>query len=693
MTFNFERFATALLVALLALAAPGSAAAEPGDPPEVEAQRLVHILGYTAGDYGGAVADGAVINETEYAEQLALLGDAGKIAASLRAPPGSQADFAAEVARVQALVDRKASAAEVGAAVAEVRAAVTTAFQLAEAPATPPDAQRGKALYVEHCATCHGDDGHADTARALSLQPRPANFHDPKVGDPLTPLRVNGTVRFGINGTAMIPFSFLSDADLWALAYHVPGLRHTAAPADDAPTYTLAELSVRSDEELGKELRAAGFPEARLGALLADLRRRAPYEDRAGKSPLGLARARLDRARLSASRGDLAAARAATIDAYLEGIEPAESAIRAADPALVTSIEERFLALRARLDAGAPPAEIDAAVAGLLADVTRAEQLLGGGAEQSFASTAVASGRILLREGMEAALLIAALLGIATKAGLGDRKRWVHAGYVSAVVLGVVTWILSTRLIAISGARRELIEGVTALLATLVLFYVSYSLLAGKEVARWMRFLRAQVSPRRAAASLFGVSFLAAYREAFETVLFYQTLLASSASTTAALAGAGGGAVLLVALVAGYSRAGRFAPPQVFFKVSSYLLYAMAVVFAGQGVAALQLTGLMPVHALAVPSVPALGIHPTLETCAAQGVLLLLALAAYGLSFRPRPDARPVTPGAPPPPPARPAPPAPPEPALGAPAEPSQGPDRGACRRRGAPAARRGGAP
>ncbi len=184
----------------------------------------------------------------------------------------------------------------------------------------------------------------------------------------------------------------------------------------------------------------------------------------------------------------------------------------------------------------------------------------------------------------------------------------------------------------------------TALLATAVLFYVSYSLLARKEVARWMSFLRAQVTPARAAASLFGVSFLAAYREAFETVLFYQTLLASHAATSAVLAGVLGGAVLLVALVAAYSRAGRFAPPQVFFKVSSYLLYALAVVFAGQGVAALQLTGMLPIHALRVPSVPALGLHPTVETCAAQAVLLLLALLAFALGRRAPEPQRTVTP-------------------------------------------------
>jgi high-affinity iron transporter len=648
MVFNFGRssapgghaprgaFRFFLAVALLLLAS--SVRADPGDPPEVEAQRLVHILGYTAGDYGGAVANGKILSQTEYDEQIALLTDAGKIARSLHppaAPGAAPLDVAVQVARVRALVERKAPEDDVKAAVAEVRAAVGAAYQLSEAPASPPDLARAKALYVEHCATCHGDDGHADTARAASLEPHPANFHDPKVSDPLTPLRVAGTVRFGLNGTAMIPFSFLSDADRWALAFYVTGLPHTAAPAGDAPTYTLAELAVRSDEELRRELKAAGFPEARVPSLLADLRRRAPYEDRAGKSPLALARAKLDRARLAARSGDRALARAGVVDAYLDGIEPAEGAIRAADAALVGTLEERFLALRSRLDAGAPPAEIDAGVSALLADVNRAEMLLSAAQEQPrFASTAFASGGILLREGVEAALLIAALLGIAAQAGLADKKRWVHAGWGTALLLGLATWILSRRIIAVSGASRELVEGVTALLATLVLFYVSYSLFAKKEVARWMKFLRAQVSPRRAAISLFFVAFLAAYREAFETVLFYQTLLSSRASTSAALAGAASGAVLLGALVFAYTRAGRFAPPQVFFRVSSTLLYALAVVFAGQGVAALQLTGTLPIHTIHVPSVPALGLHATLETCLAQGALLLLAGLALVLNRR-----------------------------------------------------------
>ena len=155
----------------------------------------------------------------------------------------------------------------------------------------------------------------------------------------------------------------------------------------------------------------------------------------------------------------------------------------------------------------------------------------------------------------------------------------------------------------------------------MVLFYVSYSLLAKREVARWMNFLASR--SRRAAPrlSLFGVSFLAAYREVFETVLFYQALLSSNASPVAAIVGA---AVRRGhprrSIVLAYTRAGRFAPPQVFFRVSSYLLYGLAIVFVGQGIAALQVAGAAPAHRIGLPSVPSLGVYPTIETCAAQAL-------------------------------------------------------------------------
>jgi high-affinity iron transporter len=470
------------------------------------------------------------------------------------------------------------------------------------------------------------------------LNPRPANFLDPELGATLTPFRVASTVRFGVSGTAMVPFTQLTDADRWDLAFYVLSLRHGEKPADGAPTYALAELATRSDASLESELVAAGVPKDRIASVLSDLRRRAPYEDRAGRSPLGLARAKLDRARVLLSRGDVEGARGQIIDSYLDGVEPIESQLKSVDPAIVAGLEERYMILRASLDKGEGAPAVTAAIGALLSDLSKAEaQLVESQKRTSFLSTAISSAGIVVREGVEAALLIAALLGLAAQAGLKDKRRYVHAGWATALLLGAITFVVSLKLVTLSGARRELIEGVTALLATAVLFYVSYSLLAKREVARWMRFLKEHISPRKAALSLFGVSLLAAYREAFETVLFYQALLASSSSVLAAIAGAAAGAVLLVIIVLAYTRAGRFAPPQVFFRVSSYLLYGLAVVFVGQGIAALQVAGVFPAHRIGLPSLPAIGFHPTIETISAQLLLIGLAVVALVVNKRTEP--------------------------------------------------------
>lgn len=605
---------------------------------DVDAQRLVHVLGYVGADYGGAVAAGAVTNEDEYKEQLSLLEDGAKIAeriAPSRSATAKDVDVPALVARVRKLVDAKAAAADVEAATSEAKQAIIGAYQLSEAPTRAPQLEHGRQLFAQHCAVCHGATGRADTPQAAQLKPAPANFWNPDVMEGLTAFRVTNTVRFGVQGTAMVPFTQLSDEDRWDLAFFVLSMRHTVEPAKGAPTYALGELATRSDTSFRAELDAAGIAANDVPGVLSDLRNRAPFEDRAARSPLALARAKLERARVAIARGDGHAAKGFVIDSYLEGVEPVEAPLKAIDPAIVARLEEHYMTVRAAIDRGAGSSELNSAIATTLTELSAAENKLNDQRGTGFVSTALTSASIVAREGVEAALLVAALLAIAAQAGLRDKRRWIHAGWALAIALGFVTFFVSQRLVAISGASREMIEGITALMAMGVLFYVSYSLLAKREVQRWMKFLREQVSPRKAALSLFGVSFMAAYREAFETVLFYQAMFASGGSVLAAFVGALAGAVALVILVTVYTRAGKFAPPQVFFRVSSYLLYALAIIFAGQGINALQLAGAAPAHRLGLPAIGVLGFYPTVETILAQFVLIALAVGAYLWNKRP----------------------------------------------------------
>lgn len=627
------------LIAILLTFSAKYARADQGDPPDVEAQRLAHLLSYVASDYDGAVKDGAVASQAEYDEQRSLLREAASIAKRLDDAPKAQpieAKLSALVDEVAAEVEAKASGEKVAAGATKARSAALAAFGVSEVPKELPNPLRGKDLYQELCADCHGAEGLGDGPKGRGLDPKPANYMGAGMDERLSPARVAATIRFGVSGTAMVPFTQLAEEDRYSIAFYVLGLRHAKAAPDPAgPAYGLSYLATHNDADLSRDLKAAGVPEARLPAVLSDLRRRAPFEERGSGSSLTIARGKVERARGALAAGDRKGARAFLIDAYLEGIEPAEPAIRAADASLAAKIEERYGALRAKLESSSSDAEISSGIDSFVSDLARAEALtVDRSATRGFVATALSSGGIVLREGVEAALLIAALLGLARQAGLEDKKRYVHFGWASALALGLLTWLASVKLVTISGARREMIEGVTALLAMGVLFYVSYSLFAKREVARWMKFLREQVTPRRAALSLFGVAFLAAYREAFETVLFYQALLASNAPPVAAIVGAAVGAVALGVLVTAYSRAGKFAPPQVFFRVSSYLLYGLAVVFAGQGISALQTVGLLPLHPLGSLRLPSLGVHPTVETWGAQLVLIGAAVAAYMIGKR-----------------------------------------------------------
>lgn len=597
----------------------------------------MHLLDYVAADYGTALGGDGHPNEAELAEQLEVLDEAARHATKLDRPEGTPHArwLSQDIQKLKQLVDGRRPAKEVEDAARATRGQIAALYDLVEAPFQTPSREHGAELYQQHCGACHGSDGRADTPRAAELTPRPANFHSPEVSRKLSPLRVFTALRFGVPKTAMVPFDFLPNAEKWDVAFYVRSLDHIAPERSNGPLrlFSLAELARESDDEIRGHLESAGFTGRRIEAALDELRTRDPYDpetlDPKGASRLVL-RARTELRKVSALlvRDEREEANIALLRAYLDNVEPLEAPLKAADSALGRDIEERFKQLRHEITEGVPRAELDRGLASLANQLARAGRKLDdASAPPSFVTTMFSSAGIALREGVEAALLIAALLAVVGRAGTPERKRWVHAGWISAALAGAATWFVSRYFLEISGMSRELIEGASALLAATVLFYVSYWLFAKREAARWVSYLRVKASSG-ATLSLFGIAFLAVYREAFETVIFYQALIAQPGSTSAAGVGAVLGLTALVGIVVAYGRAGKFAPPQSFFAFSSLLLYSLAVVFAGQGISALQTTGHLPFHPVRLPHLPALGVYSTLETYIVQATLILLAIVA-----------------------------------------------------------------
>ena len=172
-----------------------------------------------------------------------------------------------------------------------------------------------------------------------------------------------------------------------------------------------------------------------------------------------------------------------------------------------------------------------------------------------------------------------------------------------------------------------------------MLFFVSYWLISKAEAERWQRYIQSKVHSAVATGNLFalgGAAFLAVYREGVETVLFYKALLDGTAAQTGAVVlGFAVGMVGLVIVYVLYQRLGRRLPMRQFFLVTGGLLYYLAVVFAGKGVAELQGAGVVSTTLVSwVPRIDALGIYPTVESLAAQSLLVLCAIYAAVVALR-----------------------------------------------------------
>ncbi|ANX05035.1 cytochrome c/FTR1 family iron permease [Immundisolibacter cernigliae] len=630
-----QRF-LALMLACMLLALPVRGALAQDET----AGRLVHLLDYIGVDYGGAVVDGAVVSEAEYAEMQEFTASVVELMGGLPQKPGHD-ELAAQAAALRGAVDGKAPAAEVAGLAAQLKTRVAALYELRLAPQRAPDVAAAAQLYTEQCAACHGAQGRGDGPAGQGLEPPPSDFHDPVRQGSQSLAMLYNTISYGVSGTAMSGFGTLSEQDRWALAFYVGSLRY------DAETRHAGEAAWRDGccREQFMDLSAvAGAVPDQVGAspageVLAYLRSAPQALGNSRGESLALARRLLAQSLTSYRAGDGAGAYRQALAAYLDGFEPLEQALQAVDPALKLEVEKRMLAYREPLRASGSPADVWQLHEDLLATLDRVETVLAAGnldAKLAFASAFF----ILLREGLEAVLVLAAMFAFLGKAGRHEAYRYLHIGWAGALAAGVATWAVAAYVISISGAARELSEGFIALLAAGILFYMGFWLHDKSHADRWQAYINQHLGSLggRSLWLLAFLAFIAVYREVFETILFFQALWLQTtpAGQSMVLAGAVSGALVLAVVSWGLLRLSTRLPLGLFFGVSAFLMYVLAIVFVGKGIVALQEAGTLPISSVAFPRVDLLGIYPTVQSLAAQAVLIIGAALHYGLSLRQR---------------------------------------------------------
>jgi high-affinity iron transporter len=624
MKFNFKIGAGLGLALILGACRPAPPAAPPvADGSDV--QRLVALLDYIAGDYGGAVQGGRITDAGEYEEQQRFVHDVVALTHGLIADGGNAPDpVRRSVDRMAELVSGQADPAIVGAACHAAKAAVIERFGVRTAPARRPSRDQARVLYAESCAICHGPRGDADTERARALNPSPVNFHDPEIRSKLSPYRVFNTLTFGVSGTSMASFESLSPEERWSLAFYVLSLAHQDDPEGEGvkAAMPLTEMASLTDEEVVAALREQGHSSPARG--LRFLRTVAPFEPPEVAAGVAETRLRVRRALAAYSAGKAHDADRLVLDAYLLGFEPLEPHLRTRDPQGTTDLEKAFHTLRTSIGRGESPGAVQEQALAL-------ERRLSALAEPRqnvfpFAAAAL----IYLREGIEAALLIGALLAAVRRLGQPEAARYVHWGWMAALPAGVLTWWILDRLLEVGPAERELVEAGTALLAAAVLFWVSFWLISKAESQRWMDYLKRTVAAsltRRNRLALLSMAFLAVYREAAETVLFTQALILDAPDQRSHIwLGALFGMGLTVLVAVFMRRAVLSLPIGPFFAVSGILLCLLAVSFAGAGLYDLVSAGYVPPRPVRFAEVPWMGVHPDLNGLVVQAAIVLTVL-------------------------------------------------------------------
>lgn len=591
------------------------------------APQALHLLDYIGADYPPTVVAGKVIDESEYREQLEFLGVLQGLVAELPQRP-ERATLVKGVDELLAAVTARQDGATVARQARQLGAQLAVAYEVSQAPAITPDPTRGAPLYAQHCSVCHGTAGAGDGPASVGMTPPPANLRDAGRLDRLSLYAIYNTLGLGVEGTDMPSFADqLDDRQRWDLATYIAGFTADPAAAKSEQPFNLADLA----RQTPNEVLAANGPAA--AATFRAQRAQPPQVKRGPAQLLDYTAATLDKSLAAFQKGDHEQAYDLSVAAYLEGFELVESSLDNVDANVRKDTEKALMAYRQSLQDGLPVEQVQQRLDIAKGKLTESAGLLGGDG-LSWSLSYISGLLILLREGLEAILVLAAILAFLRNTGQQSAVRSVNVGWGLALLAGLATWALAAYVIDVSGAQRELLEGCTALFASVMVLWLGVWMHDRRHAAAWQDYIKSSLVGGGGRFGFAVLAFFSVYRELFEVILFYETLWlqAGPAGHNAVLAGGATALVLLVGLAWVILRGSAKLPLALFFGINAALLCALSVVFAGHGVKALQEAGIFGTRPVAFFDFDWLGIHADAYSLSAQAVAILAIVVLYGRS-------------------------------------------------------------
>jgi high-affinity iron transporter len=576
-------------------------------------KKIVMMLNIAAKEFADGVVDGKIVIAPEYEESQVFLTQAterySRVSRKIEDKAKAEA-LGKHFPELMQMIKTKVASQNVWNKVNRINTQLMSTFgiEINKLPITPVSLSNGKQIFETNCAVCHGMSGHGDGPMAKQFDPAPAVLSNPKLtGDSNTTAYDNfEVINVGIAGTAMMAWAgVLSEAQIWDVTYY---LRSFSNANVQLPPVNLDLAVLESAGENGKEISDQVMTEVR--GLLADSLNK--FKD-----------------------NKLEDAAETAFDAYMT-YEKVESNLLTRDRDLGIKLESAFSRYRGEIKRGATLEHVEKLNSEILLDLSKGLELLKS--EVGFSGLFIQSLSIIVREGFEVILIIAALIAFLRKSRNEARVKSIHIGVVVGILASFLTAYIIHEILHLSAVSQEALEGWIMIVAVAILFSVSYWLVSKIDNKKWQEYINKKMRgalSKGNAWTLSAVAFITVYREGFETVLFYKALfLYAGESTSGIISGFFAGCVVLAGVFYLINYLGLRIPIKWFFGFTSALLYYMAFTFMGKGIHVLQMGEQVSMTiAESLPSISWLGMYPTWETFIGQAILFAAFVFALAYTF------------------------------------------------------------
>ncbi|MBW7858366.1 MAG: FTR1 family protein [Leptonema sp. (in: Bacteria)] len=608
------------------------------------AETVIHLLSYIAMDYSNSVQNGKIIDEGEYQEQVEFSQQAITLTnESQFASNQNKQDIIQNLTLLSLLINQKKTESEITDLAHRINDTIILIAKIETAPKTWPSLSNGESLYQKNCVSCHGQKGFGDGVAGKTLEPPPSNFHDTDLINNFSAYQAYNSIRLGVSGTGMQAYSSqFTENEIWDLAFYVKSIPYQNQKAnltkeefqnlftdiDLKSVATLSEIKLKQKITSTPLLAASNRDDQ-----IIELRNYQAADNEKSNS-LPIAKKGLALALEHYQLGQKKLARTNAIAAYLEGIEPVEARLRTIDNSFVAKIEAQMFQVRQTIEKDKDSKILEQEIQKAFELISEADHLLQ---EQhlSYWLTFTLAFSIMLREGMEAFLILFILIAIIRASNVKRALPWLHGGWVMALLCGVAGWFLADYIIRFGAKNREVMEGLISLFAVAVLVYVGYWMHSHSEAKKWQEFIKERIEKHLMAEKMFGLasfSFIVVFREVFEVILFLQAIHLEATDTSKSAIGIGVLVAFCLILVIAYFllKTSKKVPIRQLFQYSTWFIVLLAIILMGKGIHSLQESGWASAHNFFMNlRFEWLGVYPTYEAILAQLGLIGVIVVAF----------------------------------------------------------------